>query len=51
MVQLGVQLNQMVTQRDLQAGIGYALRHTGCAIVRRSQEVDWVATFAAPSQE
>lgn len=51
MVHLGVNLNQMVTQRDLQAGIGYALRHTGHAIVRRSEDMDWVATFAAPPQE
>lgn len=51
MVHLGVRLDQMVTQRDLQAGIAYALRFTGHAIVRRKQDTDWVAAFAESSQE
>ena len=51
MVHLGVRLDQMVTQRDLQAGIAYALRHTGHAIVRRKQDTDWVALFAESAQD
>jgi len=45
MVHLGVGLDRVVTQRDLQAGIAYALKHTGHAIVRVREEIDWIANF------
>ncbi len=51
MVHLGVRLDQMVTQRDLQAGIAYALRHTGYSIVRRREVTDWVAAFAESAHD
>ena len=41
-VQLGVDLSQVVTRRDLQAGIAYALKHTGHAIKRTREEPDWL---------
>lgn len=49
MVHLGVGLERVVTQRDLQAGIAYALRHTGHAIVRVREEIDWIANFVEDS--
>ena len=45
MVHLGVNLERMVTRRDLQAGIAYALHHTGHAIVQVREEIDWLSTF------
>ncbi len=50
MVHLGVGLERVVTQRDLQAGIAYALRHTGHAIVRVREEIDWIASFVGVGQ-
>jgi anti-anti-sigma regulatory factor len=47
MVHLGVGLDRVVTRRDLQAGIAYALRHTGHAIVEVREEIDWLSTFVA----
>lgn len=46
MVHLGVDLHRVVTRRDLQAGIAYALRHTGHSIVRVREEIDWLASVA-----
>lgn len=50
MVHLGVELDRVVTRRDLQAGIAYALHHTGHAIVRIREEIDWLSTFVAKEQ-
>lgn len=46
-VQLGVDLSSVVTRRDLQAGIAYALRQVGCSIVVDHAEPDWLALDAA----
>jgi rsbT co-antagonist protein RsbR len=45
LVQLGIDLAQVSTQRDLQAGIALALRLRGYAIVRSRPEVDWLSEF------
>jgi len=45
LVHLGVELSQIDTQRDLQAGIAKALEQRGYAIVRTKAEVDWLAEF------
>ena len=50
MVHLGVGLDRVVTRRDLQAGIAYALRHTGHSIVRVREEIDWLASVAMEGQ-
>ncbi len=50
MVHLGVGLDRVVTRRDLQAGIAYALRHTGHSIVRVREEIDWLASVATEGQ-
>lgn len=50
MVHLGVGLDRVVTRRDLQAGIAYALRHTGHSIVRVREEIDWLASVANEGQ-
>jgi anti-anti-sigma factor len=42
-VQLGVDLSQITTRRDLQAGIAFALRRIGYAITVTQAEPDWLA--------
>lgn len=42
LVHLGIDLGQVATQRDLQAGIVYALKRRGYAIVRSRPEIDWL---------
>lgn len=41
-VHLGLDLTSVVTKRDLQAGVAYALRQVGCAISRFRTEPDWI---------
>ena len=41
-VQLGVDLSQITTRRDLQAGIAFALRRIGYAITLTREEPDWL---------
>jgi rsbT co-antagonist protein RsbR len=42
LVQLGIDLGQVETRRDLQAGIELALKRRGYAIVRSRPEIDWL---------
>lgn len=42
-VHLGVDLTSVVTKRDLQAGVAYALKQVGCAITQTRTEPDWMA--------
>jgi rsbT co-antagonist protein RsbR len=42
LVHLGVELSQLETRRDLQAGIVAALRRRGYGIVRERDEIDWL---------
>lgn len=42
LVQLGIELHQVDTRRDLQAGIALALKQRGFAIVRERPETDWL---------
>lgn len=46
LVFLGADLAQIVTRRDLQAGITYALKELGYAIRRDVEPVDWLAELA-----
>lgn len=41
-VHLGVDLASVITKRDLQAGVAYALRQVGCAITQTRTEPDWL---------
>lgn len=53
LVQLGIELSQVDTRRDLQAGIELALKQRGFAIVRDRPETDWLSEFteeAAPKE-
>jgi len=43
MVQLGIDLKQIASRRDLQDAIAYALRQQGYAIVRTREDIDWLA--------
>lgn len=45
LVQLGIELSQVDTRRDLQAGIELALKQRGFAIVRDRPETDWLSEF------
>jgi anti-anti-sigma regulatory factor len=45
LVQLGIELSQVDTRRDLQAGISLALKQRGYAIVRERPETDWLSEF------
>lgn len=46
LVQLGVDLRQLPSRRDLQDAIAYALRSAGWAIVKTEKEVDWLDEFS-----
>ncbi len=50
LVQLGVNLAQVSTKRDLQAGLVYALKHRGYAIVLQRPEIDWLTEFDKNSE-
>jgi anti-anti-sigma factor len=41
-VHLGMDLTSVVTKRDLQAGVAYALGQVGCSIRRVRTEPDWI---------
>ena len=41
-VHLGVDLSQVTTRRDLQAGFAFALHYLGCAITVTREEPDWL---------
>jgi anti-anti-sigma regulatory factor len=49
LVQLGIELSQVSTRRDLQAGIELALKERGYAIVRDRPETDWLSEFSEES--
>lgn len=49
LVQLGIELSQVDTRRDLQAGIALALKQRGFAIVRDRPETDWLSEFTEES--
>lgn len=51
LVQLGVNLRQLPSRRDLQDAIAYALRLGGWAIVKVQQDIDWLEEFNQPSDE
>ncbi len=51
LVHLGVELAQLSTQRDLQAGIAHALKRRGYAIVRTSTEIDWLTELQEPATQ
>lgn len=42
-VHLGVDLSQVTTRRDLQAGFAFALQYLGCAITVTREEPDWLS--------
>lgn len=42
-VHLGVDLSQVTTRRDLQAGFAFALNYLGCAITITREEPDWLS--------
>lgn len=53
-VHLGVDLSQVTTRRDLQAGFAFALHHLGCAITVTREEPDWLSELDpddAPKEE
>lgn len=43
MVQLGIDMKQIASRRDLQDAIAFALRQRGYAIVRTREDIDWLA--------
>lgn len=49
MVQLGIELKQITSRRDLQDAITYALKQQGYSIVRTRQDIDWLAECTEPS--
>lgn len=51
MVQLGIELKQIASRRDLQDAIAYALRQQGYSIVRTREEIDWLAECTEPAGE
>jgi anti-anti-sigma regulatory factor len=51
MVQLGIDLKQIASRRDLQDAITYALRQQGYAIVRTRDEIDWLTEFTDSTPE
>lgn len=51
LVQLGVDLRQLPSRRDLQDAIAYALRLGGWAIVKTRQDIDWLDEFNDPTVE
>ncbi len=51
LVQLGVDLRQLPSRRDLQDAIAYALRLGGWAIVKTRQDIDWLDEFNDPTAE
>ena len=51
MVQLGIELKQITSRRDLQDAIAYALRQQGYSIVRTREEIDWLAECTEPAGE
>lgn len=51
LVQLGVDLKQLPSRRDLQDAIAYALRLGGWSIVKTRQDIDWLAEFSQPASE
>lgn len=46
-VHLGVDLASVITKRDLQAGVAYALQQVGCAITQTRTEPDWLTELLA----
>jgi rsbT co-antagonist protein RsbR len=50
-VHLGVDLSQMTTRRDLQAGIAFALHHVGYAITVIREEPDWLTELGLDDAE
>jgi anti-anti-sigma factor len=45
LVQLGIELSQVTTRRDLQAGVAHALKQRGYSIVRTREDIDWLTEF------
>lgn len=51
LVQLGIELRQLVSRRDLQDAIAYALRSVGHAIVRTREDIDWLTECTEPETQ
>lgn len=51
LVQLGIELRQLASRRDLQDAVAYALRLMGHAIVRTREDIDWLTECTDPVTE